>query len=53
MTDTRTHAIDDVSEDDEGWWWCSCECGLYQNGPFPGREDATDDIVEHIAAARS
>ena len=50
MTESQSdppHVIEDISEDDEGWW-CEWACG-----PFPDREDAQDAIADHLQAVGS
>lgn len=44
------HHSPDIDHDEDGWWWLTCACG-YQRGPFPGREDATDEYGDHREAS--
>jgi len=42
------HDVADVYLDADGWLWFDCECGQ-QFGPFPGRGEANDEMVDHRA----
>ena len=41
------HLSDDVSKDNEGFWWLSCGCGE-SFGPFPSLDIAVDAYGDHI-----
>lgn len=46
------HELDDLSQDNEGWWWVACHC-CWSAGPFPGRDDAIEEYADHRAAVAS
>ena len=48
MAFNLAHGLDELAEDDEGWWRATCECG-WESPPCPGKEEAIDFFGDHRA----
>jgi len=45
--DAHFTVVGSLEPDAEGWYFSACNCGYGPAGPFPGPEDAADDLMQH------